>query len=169
MALYCSVCGNNVPEGRNQCGVCNNGFVSQLACGVCLRLVTRGNARCSDCPGNARVEGYNPSDNDESSSRSPERRRHENRSTELARRWDWARGNETSLDAGRFGAISDVTVPDNEAALMGELGRGVQVLLNLANSLSRSQGHTEISRRVIRECVTLATLVQEELETRRGP
>jgi hypothetical protein len=164
MSLYCSVCGNNVPEGRNQCGVCNNGFVSQLACWVCLRLVTRGNARCSDCPGNARVEGYNPSDNDESSSRSPERRRYENRSTELARR-----GGETSLDAGRFGAISNVTVPDNEAALMSELGNGVQVLLNLANTLSRSKGHTEISRKVIRECRTLATLIQEELETRRGP
>jgi hypothetical protein len=164
MSLYCSVCGNNVPEGRNQCGVCNNGFVSQLACGVCLRLVTRGNARCSDCPGSAGVEGYSPSDNDESSSRSTERRRYENRRTELVRR-----GGETSLDAGRFGAISDVTVPDNEAALMGELGRGVQVLLNLANTLSRSSGHTEISRKVIRECRTLATLIQEELETRRGP
>jgi hypothetical protein len=110
------------------------------------------------------VEGYSPSDNDESSSRSTERRRYENRRTELVRR-----GGETSFDAGRFGAISDVTVPDNEAALMGELGRGVQVLLNLANTLSRSSGHTELSRKVIRECRTLATLIQEELETRRGP
>ena len=163
MTLFCSTCGNHVPAGRNQCGVCNNGFVSQLACEDCRILVTRGAAVCSHCHGGkeagyARVEPASMISTDDEF-RTPGRR-----DTQLARR-----GGETALDVGRFGAISDVTVPDGEAALMGEISRGVQTLLNLANSLSHSAGHTEISRKVIRECRTLATLLQEELETRRGP
>lgn len=158
MTLYCSVCGNHVPEGRNQCGVCNNGFVSQLACVSCRRLVTRGTAVCGSCQDSP---GY--------SDVLPVRFSSGKQGTELGRRDSSGREGETALDVGRFGAISDVTVPDNEASLMGELGRGVQMLLTLANTLSRSCGHTEISRKVIRECRTLATLLQEELETRRGP
>jgi hypothetical protein len=130
-------------------------------------MVMRGNARCVGCPGRPADDVHSGENLDETSG-TLDRYRGGDRSTELARRRDRS-GGETSLDVGRFGAISNVTVPDNEAALLSELGNGVQVLLNLANTLSRSKGHTEISRKVIRECRTLATLIQEELETRRGP
>jgi hypothetical protein len=71
-------------------------------------------------------------------------------------------------DAGRFGAISNVRVPDNVADLMLDLQREVGSLLTLATKLSH-YAQTEGSRHCIRQCRELATLLQEEFETRRGP
>ena len=75
---------------------------------------------------------------------------------------------ETFDGAGRFGAISDVTVPDDVAGMMGEIARTVQGLLQLASRLAGVAG-TERSRDCIRGCRDLASRLQEELETRRGP
>jgi len=75
---------------------------------------------------------------------------------------------ETFDGAGRFGAISDVTVPDGVASVLGDIARTVQVLLALGNKLATVAG-TERSRECIRGCRDLASRLQEELETRRGP
>lgn len=75
----------------------------------------------------------------------------------------------TVYDAGEFGAASRVSVPDGVAALMNEICGVGQALLRLANNMSHSPGHTPSTRECIRGCRDLASRLQEEFETRRGP
>lgn len=49
MSLRCSVCRHAVDEGLNFCSECRTGFVSQLECSACGRLVPRGSASCLSC------------------------------------------------------------------------------------------------------------------------
>lgn len=49
MSLRCSVCKVPVDEGLNFCPACRTGFVSQLECVACGRLVPRASASCSSC------------------------------------------------------------------------------------------------------------------------
>lgn len=72
-------------------------------------------------------------------------------------------------EAGRFGVTSRVSVPDDVFDLLQEIGGVVQSLLRLANNMSHSSGLTPTTRDCIRGCRDLATRLQEELETRRGP
>lgn len=169
MGLFCTNCRNPVPEGVNQCRVCNNGFVHELACSQCGRSVIRGAAFCA-CTLFQRPSSYQPPDFPEGFQvRSPEevptralsRRTSQNEYGQLTY-------GETFDGAGRFGAISDVTVPDGVASVLGDISRTVQTLLSLANKLATVAG-TERSRECIRGCRDLASRLQEELETRRGP
>ena len=156
MGLYCTNCRNPVPEGVNQCRVCNNGFVHQLACERCGQVVVRGAAACPQC-GLRAPQPYVPYDQPV---RAVARRPQEyDRSMTFG---------EIRDGAGRFGAISDVTVPDGVAGLMGDISYTVQTLLSLASKLATVAG-TERSRDCIRGCRDLASRLQEELETRRGP
>lgn len=175
MGLYCTNCHNAVPEGVNQCRVCNNGFVHQLACSECGVLVIRGAAACGNMHTGeyARPDPQNSYGGLGSSAREHQGRVYPSR-TELARVPLW-RSDEGSMihgetfdGVGRFGAVSDVTVPDGVANLMGEIGRTVQDLLTLARKLA-SVASTDRSRECIRGCRDLASRLQEELETRRGP
>ena len=155
MSLYCVVCSNHVPDGRNQCGVCNNGFVSQLACASCRCPVERGTAACSRCLGGQRQTQqpvyYGPS-----------------QTQGLVRSSLWGEElGEVRRDAGQFGAISDVRVPDNVQAFMGDLVRVARELLVLSNELAHF-APTDSTRACIRDCRALAIRLQEEYETRRG-
>jgi hypothetical protein len=155
MSLYCTTCSNHVPSGRNQCGVCNNGFVSQLACTSCRCPVERGTATCSRCSGNG---GVSP----EAYYQPPQQQR------SLTRRSVW--GNELDgvrRDAGDFGAISDVRVPDNVQQFLGDLVMNARSLLELASKLVYF-APTDNTRACIRDCRALAIKLQEEYETRRG-
>ena len=81
-----------------------------------------------------------------------------------------SRGRELSdvrFDAGEFGAISDVTVPEGVVRLMNEIAATVRQVLTLANELAHT-APTEGTRQCVRECRNLATTLQEELERRRG-
>ena len=157
MSLYCSVCSNHVPGGRNQCGVCNNGFVSQLACVSCSCLVERGKAVCPRCSGSSTGPAerqpvyYGPS-----------------QSHGLVRQSLWGEElGEVRRDVGRFGAISDVSVPDSVQEFMGDIARLAGELLVMSNKLA-SFAPTESTRTCIRECRALAIRLQEEYEIRRG-
>ena len=145
MSLYCSMCSNQVPEGRNQCLVCNRGFTPQLVCSGCRRVVERGAAECSFC---ARTgdNGYGQLT-----------RRDHHQESAMVRR-----------DVGNFGALADVSVPDNVSGLLMDIQQTVQSLLTLATKLSH-YAQTEGTRMCIRNCRNLATELQEEFETRRGP
>lgn len=157
MSLYCTVCSNDVPEGVNKCLACNNGFVSQLACRTCSVPVVRGAATCPRCAargfqGHVRENFVGRFDGGGALVASQSFRR------------------EVSVvrsDAGEFGAISDVTVPDGVVRLMGDIAATVRQVLELANELAHT-APTEGTRLCIRECRNLATTLQEELERRRG-
>jgi hypothetical protein len=154
MSLYCISCSNPVPSGRNQCGVCNNGFVSQLACANCSCLVERGKASCSRCPGSrgASEDYYQP----------PQQSRG------LVRPSIWGNEMEVRRDgAGQFGAISDVRIPDDVQYFLGDLVANARSLLELANKLVHF-APTDNTRACIRDCRSLAIKLQEEYETRRG-
>jgi hypothetical protein len=71
-------------------------------------------------------------------------------------------------DVGNFGALADVSVPDNVSGLLMDIQQTVQSLLTLATKLSH-YAQTEGTRMCIRNCRNLATELQEEFETRRGP
>ena len=157
MSLHCSICDNPVPEGRNQCLVCNRGFTPQLVCSGCRRVVERGQAACAYCapPRHQYAEPGPPMP----------------QSQAMVYRPAWGHGREmatTDHDAGRFGAISSVSVPDDVAGIMMDLQQEVRSLLALATKLSH-YAQTGGSRHCIRQCRELATLLQEEFETRRGP
>jgi len=154
VSLYCTVCSNHVPGGRNQCGVCNNGFVSQLACASCRCPVERGVGACPRCSGRGDQHGssYFPPMSQGG----------------LVRRSSW--GNELDdvrRDAGQFGAISDVRVPDNVQEFLGDLAENARSLMQLASKLAYF-APTENTRACIRDCRALAIRLQEEYETRRG-
>ena len=160
MGLFCTNCRNPVPEGVNQCRVCNNGFVHQLACYQCGNHVARGAAACG-CMQSGQY--YAPPGYSSPASQSRELSRRTS-----SREYGELTYGETFDGAGRFGAISDVTVPDGVASVLGDIARTVQTLLALASKLATVAG-TDRSRECIRGCRDLASRLQEELETRRGP
>ena len=70
-------------------------------------------------------------------------------------------------DAGIFGALSDVTVPENVSGLHGEISEVIQMTLRLAARLA-TLAPADRTRGTIRACRELAVILQEELESRRG-
>lgn len=145
MSLVCTMCSNPVPEGRNQCLVCNRGFTPQLMCSGCRRVVDRGAAECPTClPADRPYYG------------------------QLVRKGHHQDGALVARDVGHFGALSDVSVPDGVSDLLREIQTNVRSLLDLASRLSH-YAQTEGTRSCIRGCRNLATELQEEFETRRGP
>lgn len=73
----------------------------------------------------------------------------------------------TLFDAGRFGVVSEVSVPDDVVDLLADVARTGQGLMRLASRLA-SYESTPGTREVVRACRDLAMRLQEELETRRG-
>jgi hypothetical protein len=72
-------------------------------------------------------------------------------------------------DAGRHGVNAEVRIPAGDVAIMNDLGAMVAVLHTMAARLNGFVGHTEHTRQLIRSMRILATDIQDEIETRRGP
>ena len=164
MGLFCTNCRNNVPEGVNQCHVCNNGFVHQLKCSICGNVVERGMAVCLQCPGNgvgSELSMLGEHNRDRSLSRFMPASR-----GDVARLRSLERGEHIS-DAGIFGALSDVTVPEDVSGLLGEISGAIRIVIQLAARLA-SLAPADRTRGTIRACRELAVILQEELESRRG-
>ena len=166
MSLFCSICKNEVPEGFNQCVACKAGFAPQLACASCRRLVPRGAATCTACERSIAVAA---------SMEVP--------STQLAMaslpfappvlpglpsHVGLVRVPE-QYQAGRFGVSATVQVPALDVEIMNEMAQVVVILHTLAAKMNRFQGIMESTRSVIRQCRALATELQDEIESRRGP
>jgi len=175
MSLYCTVCGNHVPQGLNQCLPCNAGYAPQLACLICRRPVPRGTAGCSTCerrpiPAAASVElAYVPPQQPIPSlymvplpaapPALPGLPAHVTAMSPIAERYS----------AGRFGVEAEVHVNPGDVDIMTLMGQVVIVLHTLAEKMNHFQGISESTRLVIRECRVLATELQDEIEVRRGP
>jgi hypothetical protein len=155
MALFCSVCKSQVPEGFGQCLACKAGFAPQLACEMCRRLVPRGAAECSTCARTARqamplpVENASPAPTAlMASSRMP--------SLPSPRAISIVAPNAApavlpglpshvglsvvpeQYNAGRFGVTATVTVPALDVEVMNELGQVVVVAHTIASRISAS-------------------------------
>jgi hypothetical protein len=72
-------------------------------------------------------------------------------------------------EAGRHGVKAEVRIPPGDVAFMNDLGAMVAVLHTMAARLNGFVGHTQHTRELIRSMRVLATDIQEEIETRRGP
>jgi len=71
--------------------------------------------------------------------------------------------------AGRLGVEAEVTIPAGDVDIMNDLLTLVGVLHKVAAKATRFVGHTDHTRKMIRDMRVLATDIQEEVETRRGP
>jgi len=71
--------------------------------------------------------------------------------------------------AGKLGVEAEVTIPAGDVDIMNDLLALVQVLHRVAAKATRFVGHTDHTRKMIRDMRVLATDIQEEVETRRGP
>jgi hypothetical protein len=71
--------------------------------------------------------------------------------------------------AGRLGVEAEVVIPAGDVDIMNDLLTLVQVLHKVAAKATRFVGHTDHTRKMIRDMRVLATDIQEEVETRRGP
>jgi chemotaxis protein histidine kinase CheA len=72
-------------------------------------------------------------------------------------------------NAGRYGVTATVQVPARDVEIMNKMGQVVVILHTLAAEMNSFQGHMDSTRSVIRQCRALATELQDEIETRRGP
>jgi len=72
-------------------------------------------------------------------------------------------------EAGKYGVKAEVSVPAGDVVILNDLGALVAVLHTMAARLNGFVGHTEHTRQLIRGMRILATDIQDEIETRRGP
>ncbi len=71
--------------------------------------------------------------------------------------------------AGGHGAKAEVTMAGRDADILTKMGSLVLLLHAMAREMNEFAGLSDDTRKCIRECRNLATLLQEEYETRLGP
>lgn len=170
MSLICSVCKNTVPEGFNQCLACKAGFAPQLACERCRKLLPRGAAVCESCVRSTSL--VVPTATPElppptvmalvAPLSAPPALPGLPSHVGLAKIPE-------QYNAGRYGVTATVQVPARDVEIMNKMGQVVVILHTLAAEMNSFQGHMDSTRSVIRQCRALATELQDEIETRRGP
>lgn len=170
MSLRCSVCQESIDEGLNFCPKCRTGFVSQLQCVECGKLVPRGMASCIGCVRAASVVMVPP----------PPRMASELVAVVSPRQAPPVLTGlppHVSLTApvsDRFvvrsgGVEAEIKIPSGDAEVMDLMGQMVVILHTFAAKMNTLSGHGEMTRQIIRSSRTLATDIQEELEQRKGP
>ncbi len=171
MSLRCSVCRESIDDGLNFCPKCRTGFVSQLQCADCGKLVPRGMASCIGCARVASVVMVPPSPPRATSelvavtsSRQappvlPGLPSHVSLSAPVADRFVVRSG----------GVEAEIRIPAGDAEVMDLMGQMVVILHTFAAKMNTLSGHGEMTRQIIRSSRTLATDIQEELEQRKGP
>ena len=174
MALFCTQCHTLADEGVAVCVSCGNGFTSQLACATCRQMVPRGTAYCARCSQPAWTVAPPPPD--------IERDRQA-----IMRRSQMPLPPPTGLtlpklpgisldrvevsdsyQAGEFGATADVQMGGNDARILTDMNKAVVLLHALAQEMNGLCALSDSTRKVIRGCRTLASLLQEEVEVRVG-
>lgn len=168
MSLYCVPCRQELVGGSAACHRCGG---SVLACTQCHDSVLVGASDCSRCgssndrPGRAISSRASPAvpvdfsdDVAQALAQIPAPVRSLGRAVVP-----------TSYEAGRYGVKAEVKIPERDAEIMTELIRLVPLLHGMAGRLNQFQGHTEHTRKLIRDMRQLACDAQEEVELRRGP
>ena len=165
MGLQCTICRSQVDDGLNFCPKCHSGFVSQLSCVACGRLVPRGAASCP-CGGAgvpARPEVLPPrvslSVPRHAPPAAPGLPPYVSLPAPVPSRY-FVRGG---------GVEAEVRRAPGDAEVETVLGQLVVVLHSFAAKVNELTGHSELTRSIIRASRALAADVQEELELRRGP
>jgi RNA polymerase subunit RPABC4/transcription elongation factor Spt4 len=180
--LYCTTCRTVVDGGSAICGNCKNGFTSSLACGTCNRVVQRGHAYCSACTpidrGGVRFDRDVPTGGGTVIRRSydadpsPPPPPLPSLSLTLPKlpgvSLERAHVPESYV-AGQFGAESVVQMNGRDAEILTKMNQVVVLLHALAGEMNDFCHLSDGTRRVIKGCRNLATALQEEVETRRGP
>jgi hypothetical protein len=69
----------------------------------------------------------------------------------------------------KFGVESEVIFEGEDATILSTMSQAATLLHALAAKMNGFQGMMPSTRDVIRSCRNLATLLQEEIEVRRGP
>jgi hypothetical protein len=177
VSLRCSVCKKPVDEGLNFCPNCRTGFVSQLECVECGRLVARGLASCLGCPRSDTsplpdrsldVARHSPPTPPTVAALQPPSHAppalpglppHVSLAAPVASRYVVRQG----------GVEAEVRVPPGDAEVMDLMGQVIVILHTFASKVNNLSGHGELTRHIIRSSRVLATDIQEELEQRRGP
>ena len=163
MSLYCPQCVAYVPTGASECPKCG---IMVLCCSECRNYTSPGVTSYPDCskPVALKVEVVKSSPG---TGAVP---------AELVVARPVVGGFVPAValvperyDAGRYGIEATVTIPAVDVAIMNELGQLVQLLHGMASRLNQFTGMTERTRKLIRDMRVLATDVQEEIESRRGP
>lgn len=152
MSLYCRPCRQELALGSVSCPVCGG---QDLACMTCHQSVGQGQAICSACS-RIGVRRVLPPDVEQAIAEVPDVVLNLPRVPEV-------------YQAGRHGVRAEVRISPGDAAIMNELLRLVPMLHGMAGRLNQFQGHTDHTRKLIRDMRTLACDVQEEVELRRGP
>lgn len=165
-ALFCMTCNTVAHAGEAVCGNCRNGFTSRLACSRCSKVVPLGYSYCPECTRNVHVESS------EISRPEPQRGIMSLPALTLPPgldRIEKAYVPEVRRDAGRFGVTAVVQMSGNDSEIMTKMNQMAMMLHALAAEMNTFQGISDSTRVVIRGCRDLATRLQEEVETRRGP
>ena len=174
MGLYCTICSNVVPPGFSQCLACKAGFAPQLACEVCRQPVPRGAGSCVPCERRASGSANQPIQElvtyqtPQSSVSIAPLPSAPPTLPGLPAHVAMARIPE-QYNHGRFGVSATVQVPQKDVEIMTEMAQLVVILHTMASKMNSFQGIMQSTRNVIRLCRDLATQLQDEIETRRGP
>jgi hypothetical protein len=177
--LFCTVCHNEVPQGFAQCVACKVGYARELACATCRKVVPRGVSSCAACERRSTLVPASPPAEplplaialptlppppmallvpSSAPPAMPGLPAHISRSLVPE-----------VYQAGKFGVDATVRIPALDVEILNEMASVVVILHTLASKMNNFQGISESTRHVIRQCRMLATELQDEIETRRGP
>lgn len=166
MSLYCVLCRQELVAGATTCHLCGK---SQLACMRCHEQSLLGQSECRYC--DVRTTSI-------ASRVSPSPTVPVDVSDDVVQALAEVPDPVRSLGRtvvpevykdGRYGVEAEVKIPPRDAEIMTELIRLVPLLHGMAGRLNQFQGHTEHTRKLIRDMRQLACDAQEEVELRRGP
>lgn len=170
MALICSMCSKEVPAGFGHCPACNQGFLNQLICGNCGDPVPRGMNACSPCARSARLVTRNEGPVSAELVTTTPQNQPPMAMSVLPRPSFGVPGAivvPEEYQAGKLGVSATVQIPQEHVNALNELGKMIALLHQMANKLVVLPG--EGVRRIAKGMRSLATDIQEEIETRVGP
>lgn len=174
--LYCVTCRTTVKDGSALCGVCQNGFVSSLACGTCQKVAPKGLAYCPHCSRASSNDGHGygmvPPQREEWDPRQQHGRPNEPVSLVLPRlppgvSLDRIRVRD-AYEAGSFGAQSEVQMNGRDSEILTKMNQVAVLLLALGQEMNDLCALSESTRKVVKGCRNLAADIQEEVEVRVG-
>jgi len=161
--LYCIPCRQALIEGTLACPTCGGGT---LACLVCHAPLVAGDVRCRLCERRELVrvapERVEPEDARRSSDAVVALAQIPLAVTRVSKIVETYQG-------GSHGVKAEVKLPARDVEIMNELLQLAQLLHGLAARVNQFTGHTDHTRKLIRDMRSLASDAQEEVELRRGP
>ncbi len=150
MSLYCVPCRQMLRDGEGHCPRCFG--TARLACTECNQGVPDGSVVCPNCARAALAVVVAP----------PSK-------SVIPAAVVTAKPVLERYEAGQYGVKALVQMAGEDAAILNELLQLVGYLHAMAARSNQFRGHTDNTRKMIRQMRDLATLVQEEVELRRGP